>query len=58
MTIAEFKELLDRREETKAEAKKRAEEYQASKSGQSGFPAAGSNVKSDNVASVPGGFKF
>ena len=58
MTIAEFKELLDRREETKAEAKKRAEEYQASKSGQSGFPTAGSNVKSDNVASVPGGFKF
>ena len=58
MTIAEFKELLDRREETKAEAKKRAEDYQNSKTGQSGFPTAASDIKSDNVATVPGGFRF
>lgn len=59
MTIAEFKELLDRREETKAEAKKRAEEYQNSRNGQSGFPTVTNEAKAATSATaIAGGFKF
>ena len=55
ITIAEFKQLLEAREQVKAEAKKRAEDRNNSAIGKSGFPASGSENKPAN--SVPN-FKF
>ena len=55
ITIAEFKQLLEAREQVKAEAKKRAEDKNNSAIGKSGFPASGSENKPAN--SVPN-FKF
>lgn len=62
LTIAEFKELLSAREEEKAAAKLRAEEYQASKSGSAGFPSSGSEndipFNTGKSSSSPMDFKF
>ena len=56
ITITEFKELLDQREEVKAAAKKRAEEAQSGKMGSAGFPSNDSptNASPTSVAN----FKF
>ena len=58
LTIAEFKQLLEQREEQKALAKQRAEEYQANKNGSSGFPAAASEVKGNASPTAVTDFKF
>lgn len=58
MTIAEFKQLLDAREEQKAAAKARAEAYQNSKSGSTGFPAAGSEAPTNASPTAAANYKF
>lgn len=58
ITLSEFKELLDRREETKAAAKKQAEEWQANREGGSGFPAAGSETPKSGGPTAVADFKF
>lgn len=58
LTVAEFKQLLEQREETKAAAKKRAEDYQASRNGSTGFPASGSEVQGNASPTSAMNFKF
>ena len=57
LTIQEFKNLLDERAQAVAVAKQRAEEYEKTKSGKSGFPAAGTETKPAADNSIAG-FKF
>lgn len=57
LTISEFKQLLDQREETKAAAKQRAEEYQNNKGG-SGFPLTGSDTPANASPTSAVNFKF
>lgn len=53
ITVAEYKEALQKREEQKAAAKARAEKRNNSKSGQSGFPASGMTAPFDGGSVTP-----
>lgn len=58
LTLDEFKQLLDERAQAVAAEKKRAEDYQKSQSGKSGFPASGSEKNTDKASTPNAGFKF
>lgn len=58
ITVAEFKNLINEREEVKAEAKRRAEERNNSAAGKSGFPAAGSESSKNASPTSAMDFKF